>query len=104
VRENTKPCFLHHLAGEENARSRSGVLVIEGRKKMFANPGFQRWLRQLERAEAVRCLTSVRLLTTQRQSELCNMAASNVRAKIPTGQGHSGPAIWTLASNSTQIG
>ena len=88
-------------ARKENARVENGMLVIEGRKERFKNPGYQpgskNWKGQREFAE----YTSASLTTRHKAS--WKYGRIEVRAKLPHGKGM-WPAIWTLGTNISKIG
>jgi beta-glucanase (GH16 family) len=85
----------------ENARVEGGVLVIEGRKEEFANPGFKEGSDNWKEQKPFASYTSASLTTQGKAS--WQYGRIEVRAKIPQGKGI-WPAIWTLGDNITQIG
>ena len=89
---------------KENARVEGGMLIIEARKERFRTPDLnlaandqKRGARSREFAE----YTSASLTTRGKVS--WTYGRIEVRAKLPSGRG-TWPAIWTLGTNSRQVG
>ncbi len=88
-------------ARPENARVENGMLVIEGRREQFPNPGFkagsEKWSENREFASY-----TAASITTQRKFDV-KFGRIELRAKLPHGTGV-WPAIWMLGTNITDIG
>jgi len=89
---------------KENARVEGRMLIIEARKERFRTPDLslaandqRRGARSREFAE----YTSASLTTRGKVS--WSYGRIEVRAKLPSGRG-TWPAIWTLGTNSRQVG
>lgn len=102
VRNNEQQFYTS--ARSENARVEQGHLIIEARKEPFKNPTFdpaatssKRPGRNREYAD----YTSASLTTRGKAS--WTHGRIEVRAKLPVGRG-TWPAIWTLGTNSSQVG
>ena len=84
----------------ENARVEKGMLVIEGRREKFPNPGFKagsdKWSENREFAEY-----TAASITTQGKFAV-KYGRIEIRAKLPHGTGI-WPAIWMLGTNITKI-
>jgi beta-glucanase (GH16 family) len=88
----------------ENARVENGMLVIEGRKERYANPGYRPGAdaKKSRRAGAEFAdYTSASLITEGKGSFLYGRV--EVRAKLPQGKGV-WPAIWMLGTNRASVG
>jgi beta-glucanase (GH16 family) len=88
-------------ARKENARVENGMLVIEGRREQFKNPGYkpgsQNWKESREWAQ----YTAASLVTRNKAS--FQYGRIEVRAKLPRGKGV-WPAIWTLGVDKARLG
>lgn len=86
---------------KENVRVANGVLVIEGRKEDFKNPGYKpgsaKWNEQRESAS----YTSGSINTLGKAA--FQYGRVEVRAKVPQGKGQ-WPAIWMMGTNRTDLG
>lgn len=88
-------------ARKENARVENGMLVIEGRREKFPNPGYNAGAKGGSAAKPFADYTAASLIT--RKKAEWKFGRVEVRAKLPQGQGV-WPAIWMLGSNIGQIG
>jgi beta-glucanase (GH16 family) len=88
----------------ENARVENGMLVIEARKERFKNPAFDPEAKGRggpRRNREYADYTSASLRTRGKAS--WTYGRIEVKAKLPTARG-TWPAIWTLGTNSRQVG
>lgn len=85
----------------ENARVERGMLVIEGRKEEYVNPGYKVGSENWKEQKPFASYTSASLTTQGKAS--WQYGRIEVRAKLPQGKGM-WPAIWTLGDNIEQIG
>lgn len=87
-------------AREKNARVDDGLLMIEGRKEEYRNPGYKagsdNWKEQRETAS----YTAAGLITLGKAS--WKYGRIEVRAKLPQGKGV-WPAIWMLGQNRSEV-
>jgi beta-glucanase (GH16 family) len=91
-------------ARSENARVENGMLIIEARKEPFRNPGYDPSAQGTSLARRNREFadyTSASLTTRGKAN--WTYGRIEVRAKLPPGRG-TWPAIWTLGTNSSQVG
>jgi len=88
-------------ARKENVRVENGMLVIEGRKEKFKNPGYRPGSKDWKKRRKFAQYTSASLTT--RGKESWKYGRIEVRAKLPHGKGM-WPAIWTLGTNIPKIG
>jgi beta-glucanase (GH16 family) len=88
-------------ARKENARVENGMLVIEGRKEKFENPGYQPGAKNWRQKRKSAAYTSASLTT--RGNASWKYGRIEVRAKLPCGKGM-WPAIWMLGTNIGKIG
>jgi len=87
----------------ENVRQENGLLVIEGRKEKFPNPGFVAGTDAADthRGREFADYTAGSINTFTKQSFLYGRI--EMRAKIPHGQGM-WPAFWMLGTNHNTVG
>jgi beta-glucanase (GH16 family) len=88
---------------KENARVEDGVLIIEARKEQWKNAAYDSNAKDKKgrRGREFADYTSASLTTRDKAS--WTYGRIEVRAKLPSGRG-TWPAIWTLGTNSQQVG
>jgi len=101
VRNNELQFYTHERS--ENARVENGMLVIEGRKERFANPGYRLGSSSKSRRSGVQFAeyTAASVITERKASFLYGRI--EVRARLPQGKGV-WPAIWMLGTNISSVG
>jgi beta-glucanase (GH16 family) len=102
VRNNEAQYYTRGLS--QNARVENGMLVIEARKERFPNPAYDPASQgngPTRRTRPFAEYTSASLTTRGKAS--WTYGRIEVRAKLPPGRG-TWPAIWTLGTNSAQVG
>ncbi|MDD2559302.1 MAG: glycoside hydrolase family 16 protein [Bacteroidales bacterium] len=79
----------------DNANCKNGLLIIEGRKEVIANPRHNAQAKDWRNSRALASYTSSSITTRDKRSFL--YGRFEVRARIPLARG-SWPAIWTLGN------
>jgi beta-glucanase (GH16 family) len=82
-------------ARKQNARVEKGMLVIEGRKEKFKNPGHKPGSKNWKQARDFASYTAASLITLNQAS--WKYGRVEVRAKLPQGKGV-WPAIWMMGA------
>jgi beta-glucanase (GH16 family) len=80
----------------ENARVENGMLVIEGRKEQFPNPGYKAGSTKRTEREQFAPYTSASINTYGKHS--WKYGRMEIRAKVPPGKG-TWPAFWMLGDD-----
>lgn len=84
----------------ENCRVENGMLVIEGRKESYPNPGYKAGSNNRSEKDAFAPYTSASINTSGKYS--WKYGRIEVRAKVPGGAG-TWPAIWMLGDDHGTI-
>ena len=88
---------------KDNARVENGMLIIEAKKERFKNPGFDPTATTNRRGRNREFADYTTASLTTRSKASWTYGRIEVRAKLPSGKG-TWPAIWTLGTNSAQVG